>query len=87
MKEKQEKSKISFLNSIHLKIPLVIILLLLLGLQFAGAYFIQQLEQEMMRSFDDQMNVQIGFLEDSVRPIIQNEDNKTSDQQAQLINS
>lgn len=87
MKEKQEKSKISFLNSIHLKIPLVIILLLLLGLQFAGACFIQQLEQEMMRSFDDQMNVQIGFLEDSVRPIIQNEDNKTSDQQAQLINS
>ncbi|AMB92203.1 cell wall metabolism sensor histidine kinase WalK [Aerococcus christensenii] len=81
------KRKLGFLSSIHFKIPLVIILVLLLGLQLVGAYFIRNLEKEMLRTFDDQMSVQIGFLEDSVRPVIQEKEGNEADKKAQLINS
>lgn len=81
------KRKLGFLSSIHFKIPLVIILILLLGLQLVGAYFIRNLEKEMLRTFDDQMSVQIGFLEDSVRPVIQEKEGNEADKKAQLINS
>lgn len=81
------KRKLGFLSSIHFKIPLFIILVLLLGLQLVGAYFIRNLEKEMLRTFDDQMSVQIGFLEDSVRPVIQEKEGNEADKKAQLINS
>lgn len=81
------KRKLGFLSSIHFKIPLVIILVLLLGLQLVGTYFIRNLEKEMLRTFDDQMSVQIGFLEDSVRPVIQEKEGNEADKKAQLINS
>ena len=81
------KRKLGFLSSIHFKIPLVIILVLLLGLQLVGAYFIRNLEKEMLRTFDDQMSVKIGFLEDSVRPVIQEKEGNEADKKAQLINS
>ena len=41
----------------------------------------------MLRTFDDQMSVQIGFLEDSVRPVIQEKEGNEADKKAQLINS
>lgn len=78
MRQKRQKTKIGFLNSVHFKLPLVFVLMLLLALEFVGAYFVRQLENEMLESFDRQVADQLVFLEDSVRPLLQT-DNQTSD--------
>lgn len=81
---KKSKKSISFFNSVHFKIPLMFILLLLLTLQIVGAYFIRQLETEMVTSFDSQMELQVGYLKETVQPILQDEDLNTAERTAQL---
>lgn len=81
---KRGKNSIPFFNSIHFKIPLLFILLLLLSLQLVGAYFIRQLEAEMLTSFDSQIEVQVGYLQETVRPILENEDLSVADRNSQL---
>lgn len=84
MEKRTTKVHIPFFRSIHFKIPLVFILLLLISLQLVGAYFIRQLESEMLVSFDDRIATQTHFLEDNVRGILQNDSLEQSEKNDQL---
>lgn len=81
---KQTKNRIPLFNSIHFKIPILFILLLLLSLQLVGAYFIRQLESEMLTSFDSQIEVQLGYLRETVQPILQDDSIDDKERTAQL---
>lgn len=65
--------KIKWRNSIHFKIPMLFIFLLLVSLQIIGAYFIRQLESDLISNFDSQMSLNVRFLENSVTPVLENE--------------
>ncbi|AMB99511.1 PAS domain-containing sensor histidine kinase [Aerococcus urinaehominis] len=73
------------MKSIHFKIPFVFFMLLLLSLQLIGAYFIQQLEAEMLASFDEQVQVQTNYLMDAIQPILEN-DNLSEVERNQQLN-
>jgi len=62
--------KIRFTRSIHYKIPMLFIFLLLVSLQLIGAYFIRQLETKMISNFDSQIRLNSGFLEKTLQPIL-----------------
>lgn len=64
--------KIKWRNSIHFKIPMLFIFLLLVSLQIIGAYFIRQLESDLISNFDSQMSLNVRFLENSVTPVLEN---------------
>lgn len=65
--------KIKWRNSIHFKIPMLFIFLLLVSLQIIGAYFIRQLESDLISNFDSQMSLNVRFLENSVTPVLESE--------------
>ncbi|WP_373706330.1 cell wall metabolism sensor histidine kinase WalK [Jeotgalibaca porci] len=62
------------MQSIHFKIPMLFIFLLLVSLQIIGAYFIRQLETDLIDNFDNQMSLNVRFLENSLVPVIEDED-------------
>lgn len=66
--------KINGIQSIHIKIPMLFIFLLLVSLQIIGAYFIRQLETDLIDNFDNQMSMNVRFLENSLIPVIEDED-------------
>lgn len=68
------QKKINGIQSIHFKIPMLFIFLLLVSLQIIGAYFIRQLETDLIDSFDNQMSLNVRFLENSLVPVIEDED-------------
>lgn len=77
--------KIKWFQSIHFKIPMLFIFLLLVSLQIIGAYFIRQLETELINNFDNQMSLNIRFLENSLTPILEDEDQDTTESLIQNI--
>ncbi len=68
------QKKINRIQSIHFKIPMLFIFLLLVSLQIIGAYFIRQLETDLIDNFDNQMSLNVRFLENSLVPVIEDED-------------
>ncbi len=68
------QKKINGIQSIHFKIPMLFIFLLLVSLQIIGAYFIRQLETDLIDNFDNQMSLNVRFLESSLVPVIEDED-------------
>ena len=80
------KKGIPFYKSVLFKIPMIFILVVLLSLQIIGAYFIKQLESEMLASFDEQVSVQMSFLEESARPIL-DDDNLDNQEKADRLNT
>ncbi|MDK8501915.1 cell wall metabolism sensor histidine kinase WalK [Aerococcus sp. UMB1112A] len=80
------KKGIPFYKSVLFKIPMIFILVVLLSLQIIGAYFIKQLESEMLASFDEQVSVQMSFLEESARPIL-DDDNLDNREKADRLNT
>ena len=77
--------KIRFTHSIHFKIPMLFIFLLLVSLQLIGAYFIRQLETKMISNFDSQMSLNSGFLEKTLQPILQESDPEKVENAVQTI--
>ncbi|WP_373755303.1 cell wall metabolism sensor histidine kinase WalK [Jeotgalibaca porci] len=77
--------KIKWFQSIHFKIPMLFIFLLLVSLQIIGAYFIRQLETELINNFDNQMSLNIRFLENSLTPILEDEDQDITESLIQNI--
>ncbi|AZP04064.1 cell wall metabolism sensor histidine kinase WalK [Jeotgalibaca ciconiae] len=77
--------KIKWFQSIHFKIPMLFIFLLLVSLQIIGAYFIRQLETELINNFDNQMSLNVRFLENSLNPILEDEDQDTTESLIQNI--
>ena len=59
--------KVTFFKSIHVKIVLIYILLILLAMQIIGLYFVQQLEESLIQSFEESLNDRMEIIEFSVR--------------------
>lgn len=79
------QKKINWNQSIHFKIPMLFIFLLLVSLQIIGAYFIRQLETDLIDNFDNQMSLNVRFLENSLIPVI--EDEERNDMNAVIQNT
>lgn len=77
--------KIKWTQSIHFKIPMLFIFLLLVSLQIIGAYFIRQLETELINNFDNQMSVTTRLLENSLNPILGDDRTETSESSIQNV--
>ena len=63
-----------FFRSIQFKIPVVFIFMLMISLQLIVANFLRQLETQMISNFQEQIQLQVGFLKNSVQPILDRED-------------
>lgn len=59
--------KVSFFKSIHVKIVLIYVLLILLAMQIIGLYFANQLEQTLKSNFTDSIKERVNLVEFSVR--------------------
>lgn len=79
------QKKINGIQSIHFKIPMLFIFLLLVSLQIIGAYFIRQLETDLIDNFDTQMSLNVRFLENSLVPIIEDENQSETPATVQSI--
>ena len=77
--------KIRLVHSIHFKIPMLFILLLLVSLQLIGSYFIRELETKMISNFDSQMSLNAGFLEKTLQPILMADDTEKLEESVQTI--
>ncbi|WP_319468020.1 cell wall metabolism sensor histidine kinase WalK [uncultured Trichococcus sp.] len=77
--------KIRLVHSIHFKIPMLFIFLLLVSLQLIGAYFIRELETKMISNFDSQMSLNAGFLEKTLQPILMDDDAEKLETSVQTI--
>ncbi len=62
--------KIKFFQSISFKIVMVFIILLLVALEIVGANFVNQLEKELVSNFKEERTLQVGFLENTLEPIL-----------------
>ena len=63
-----------FFRSIQFKIPVLFIFMLMISLQLIGANFLRQLETQMISNFQEQIQLQVGFLKNSVQPIVSKDD-------------
>ena len=77
--------KIRLVHSIHFKIPMLFILLLLVSLQLIGAYFLRELETKMISNFDSQMSLNAGFLEKTLQPTLMDDDAEQLEVSVQTI--
>ena len=59
--------KVGFFKSIHVKIVLIYILLILLAMQIIGLYFAQKLEETLKDSFTNSIEERVNLVEYSVR--------------------
>ena len=63
-----------FFRSIQFKIPVLFIFMLMISLQLIVANFLRQLETQMISNFQEQIQLQVGFLKNSVQPIVSKDD-------------
>ena len=63
-----------FFRSIQFKIPVLFIFMLMISLQLIVANFLRQLETQMISNFQEQIQLQVGFLKNSVQPIVSRDD-------------
>lgn len=69
--------RIKIYQSIHFKIVVVFVFLLIVVLEIIGAYFVGQLESKMVRVFKDDITERVNFLGTNLQPILKNPDSKT----------
>ncbi|MDE1548490.1 cell wall metabolism sensor histidine kinase WalK [Jeotgalibaca caeni] len=77
--------KIKWIQSIHFKIPMLFIFLLLVSLQIIGAYFIRQLETNLINNFDNQMSLTVRLLENTLNPILDEEEQASMESSIQNV--
>lgn len=70
------KKKIGFFQSIDFKIVFVFIILLLVALELIGAYFIRQLETQLVDNFQEERRLQVGFLDNTLQPLLENDEDQ-----------
>lgn len=63
-----------FFRSIQFKIPVLFIFMLIISLQLIVANFLRQLETQMITNFQEQVQLQVGFLTNTIQPILARED-------------
>ena len=59
--------KVSYFKSIHIKIVLIYVLLILIAMQIIGLYFVRELEKSLKENFQDSITDRVSLLEYSVR--------------------
>ncbi len=59
--------KVSFFKSIHVKLVLIYILLILLALQIIGIYFARELERNLKSNFQDSIFQRVDLMQYSLR--------------------
>lgn len=59
--------KVSFFKSIHVKLVLIYILLIMLALQIIGIYFSQALERNLKQNFQESINQRVDLMQYSIR--------------------
>ncbi|PLS35196.1 cell wall metabolism sensor histidine kinase WalK [Carnobacterium maltaromaticum] len=69
--------QIKIFQSIHFKIVIVFVFLLIVVLEIIGAYFVGQLETKMVNVFKDDISERVNFLGTNLQPILKNPDSKT----------
>ena len=55
-------NKVGLFRSIHLKIVLIYVLLILVAMQIIGVYFVRELEDQLMNNFKTSMNERVDLL-------------------------
>ena len=71
------KKIVRFFKSIKFKIPMLFVVLLLISLQLILTNFMSQLETQTMSSFQEQIQLQVGFLKNSIQPVLATSDTTT----------
>lgn len=72
MKKKVKKeSRIPFISSVSTKIIFVIVMILIFALQFIGANFITQIEQQLVTNFHQERQNQVNYIKTMVRPYLE----------------
>lgn len=69
--------KIRFFQSIHFKIAIVFILILLITVEIIGAYFVKQLEQQNIDSFKNRINIE-NYIQDQLAIDLESNDTDTA---------
>lgn len=72
--------RIQFFQSINFKIVLIFSLLLVITLEIIGASFVTQLESQLVDNFKEDRRIQVDFLENTLRPILLDEENETKEE-------
>lgn len=68
--------KVSFIKSIHVKIVLIYVLLIIIALQIIGIYFSSNLEENLKQNFQDSISQRIDLVQYSVREVLKDESDK-----------
>ena len=80
--------KVGYFKSIHVKIVLIYILLIIIAMQIIGLYFVRELEQTLKGNFQTSISDRVGLLEFSAREEIikvRNEEDLTIEQSLRSI--
>lgn len=90
MAKKGKQKRIPFISSISTKIIFVIVMILLFALQFIGANFITQIEQNLVSNFHQERRNQVSYIQTVVRPYLEllhaPEQDEDIDPQAEIQN-
>ncbi|MEK4231206.1 cell wall metabolism sensor histidine kinase WalK [Solibacillus sp. FSL H8-0538] len=70
--------KVSFFKSIHVKLVLIYVLLIIIALQIIGLYFSKELEQTLKTNFQESILQRIELVQYSIREEILKERNETT---------
>lgn len=70
--------KVSFFRSIHVKLVLIYLLLIIIALQIIGIYFSNKLEDSLKSNFEDSILQRIDLIEYSIREELMKERDETS---------
>ncbi|HLQ75169.1 MAG TPA: cell wall metabolism sensor histidine kinase WalK [Alloiococcus sp.] len=70
-KKVKKESRIPFISSVSTKIIFVIVMILIFALQFIGANFITQIEQQLITNFHQERQNQVNYIKIMVRPYLE----------------
>lgn len=70
--------KVSFFNSIHVKLVLIYVLLIIIALQIIGLYFSKELEENLKMNFQDSIFQRIDLVQYSIREEMLKDRDETS---------
>src|SRR5690606_258810 len=70
--------KVSFFRSIHVKLVLIYLLLIIIALQIIGIYFSNKLEDSLKSNFEDSILQRIDLIEYSIREELMKERDETT---------
>ncbi len=78
--------KVSFFKSIHVKLVLIYILLIIIALQIIGLYFSKELEENLKENFQDSIIQRIDLVQYSIREELLKERNDTTPTREDSLN-